>query len=103
MEVRVRVPQIRSIEEAVRLYYERIELSNADIAALFDTSQGTVYKLKLLARERMAEEDVPAWNARNVNTEVAYRAWGLDIAKLERNLKKLQALRLQTETERGGA
>lgn len=31
----VRVPQITSLETAIRLYYERIELSNSDIRELF--------------------------------------------------------------------
>ena len=43
---RVRVPQVRDIETALRLYYERLELSNKDIKELFETSTGTVYRLK---------------------------------------------------------
>ena len=31
----VRVPQITSLETAIRLYYERIELSNSDIRGTF--------------------------------------------------------------------
>lgn len=94
--IRVRVPQLRSVEDAVRLYYEKSELSNADIKELFDVhSSATIAKLKNLARERMAEENVPVWDARNVNT-AAYSVWGLQIDNLEHRLKKLQELKVLT-------
>ena len=92
-KIRVRIPQITSIETALRLYYERIELSGKDIKELFgDISDCTVAKLKNKVREMMKEEDTPIWNARNVNTEVAYKAWGLDIESLERRHSKIQKL-----------
>lgn len=92
--IRVRIPQLHSIEDAVRLYYEKSELTNNDIKQLFDVhSSATIAKLKNLARERMAEENVPAWDSRNVNTAVAYSVWGLQIDNLEKRLKKLRELR----------
>lgn len=92
--IRVRVPQVRSIEDAVRLYYEKSELTNNDIKQLFDVhSSATIAKLKNLARERMAEENIPAWDSRNVNTAVAYSVWGLQIDNLEKRLKKLRELK----------
>lgn len=39
----------------------------------------------------------------HVNTEAAYKAWGIDIQKLERNYKRLQSLRLKPEGAVGGA
>lgn len=92
--VSVRIPQIVSIEDAIRIYYERIELTNNDIKAIFGTDHGsaTFAKLKRKAREVMAQENTPVWNAAYVNTEAAYKAWGLDINDLERRWKKLQAL-----------
>lgn len=33
----------------------------------------------------------------------AYKAWGIDIQKLERNYKRLQSLRLKPEGAEGGA
>lgn len=100
---RVRVPQVRDIETALRLYYERLELSNKDIKELFETSTGTVYRLKAIAKEEMDSMGVPCWNATHVNTEAAYKAWGIDIQKLERNYKRLQSLRLKPEGAVGGA
>lgn len=100
---RVRVPQVRDIETALRLYYERLELSNKDIKELFETSAGTVYRLKALAKEEMDAMGIPCWNATHVNTEAAYKAWGLDVQKMERNYKRLQSLRLKPEGAEGGA
>lgn len=90
----VRIPQIVSIEAAIRIYYERIELSNSDIREIFGEKRGgaTIAKLKNKAREVMRENNRPVWNAQLVNTEDAYTAWGLDINDLERRWKKIQAM-----------
>lgn len=94
-QIRVRIPQITSIETALELYYKRIELSSSDVRALFGKiSESTVAKLKNKAREIMREENTPIWNAQCVNTEVAYKAWGLDIENLEKRHTKLQKMNL---------
>ena len=100
---RVRVPQVRDIETVLRIYYERLELSNKDIRTLFETSAGTVYRLKAVAKEEMDAMGLQCWNATHVNTEAAYKAWGIDIERLERNYKRLQSLRLKPEGAEGGA
>lgn len=87
----VRMPQITSIATAIRLYYQRTELSNRDIEELFGKhSRSTINKLKDLARQQMVEKDVPSWNSRLVNTEAAYKAWGLNIDNLEMRQAKLE-------------
>lgn len=91
----VRVPQVQDLETAIRLYYERNELSTADIKALFGCSGSTVAKLKRLAKARMLEEHTISWNAQHVNTEAAWRAWGLDITKMEQGLRRLRQLKLR--------
>lgn len=97
MSCRVRIPQITSIETAVKLYYSRLALSNKDIEVLFGKlGKATVARLKDLAREQMITDDVKAWNALNVNTPSAYKAWGLDIAELERRNEKLKQLEKMT-------
>lgn len=89
----VRIPPITSLKAAIELYYSRTELGNADIEQLFGKlSSATVAKLKHKARQKMVELSTPAWNAQRVNTEVAFAAWGLNIADLERRHKKLQEL-----------
>lgn len=86
----VRIPQITDLGAAIQLYYERLELSNADIEKLFGKrSSSTVAGLKAMAREKMRENNVPCWNAQRVNAEAAYSAWGLSIDDLERRYHKL--------------
>ena len=66
----VRVPQITSLETAIRLYYERIELSNSDIRELFGKlAPATIKSLKNKAQAIMTERNTPIWNAQRVNTE----------------------------------
>lgn len=85
----VRIPQITSLETAIRLYYERTELSNSDIKELFGgCSTATITRLKRKVREKMTEENTPIWNANNVNTRVAYTTWGLDIDDMEKRYRK---------------
>lgn len=92
----VRVPQITSLETAIRLYYERIELSNSDIKTLFGKlAPATIKSLKNKAQAIMNERHTPIWNAQRVNTEIAYEAWGLNITDLERRFKKLKAMEVQ--------
>lgn len=91
----VRVPQITSLETAIRLYYERIELSNSDIRELFGKLAPATIKMKNKALAIMTERNTPVWNAQRVNTEIAYEAWGLNIADLERRFKKLKAMEVQ--------
>jgi len=91
--INVRIPQLVSLEAAIRIYYSRIELSNNDIRELFGKiGSATIVKLKRKAREVMQDNKRPIWNAKLVNTEDAYTAWGLNIADLERRHKKLQML-----------
>ena len=91
----VRIPQITSLETAIKLYYENIEIGNQEIKMLFGSiSSATVCKLKNLAKEKMLENNVPSWNALNVNTKTAYKAWGLDIDDLEFRYNKLKELNL---------
>lgn len=92
---RVRVPQLQNVEQAVRMYYERVELSASDIMALFHVSRNTATKLKAKGREVQAEKAIPSWNATCVHTASAFEAWGLDIADLENRLQKLRRLKLR--------
>lgn len=87
----VRVPQITSPQIAIKLYYSYSELSNANIRELFgQLSPATIVKLKEKARQVMIELGKPIYNANYVNTECAFKAWGIDIDNLERCYKKLK-------------
>ena len=89
----VRVPSTVNIATAIRLYYEKNEISNADIKAIFgQMGSAKVAALKKLALEKMAENNVQLWDSRCVNTEAAYTAWGMSIADLERRYNRLQRI-----------
>ena len=91
--IRVRIPQIIDLGNAIKLYYMRIELSNADIETLFGKhSRNTVAKLKKMAQNKMVEKNIMSLNALHVNTAAAYEAWGLDINDLEHRFQKLKQL-----------
>lgn len=59
---KVRIPQISSIENALKLYYSKSSLSNSDVKMLFNDklSSATIARLKALARDKMIEKDIPA-------------------------------------------
>lgn len=80
------------IEMAVRLYYEKPEITNADIKALFSTGETQTIKIKKAVKEEMAKRGVKSWLPHSVNTEIAYEVWGIDIDNFEKRLKKLRTL-----------
>lgn len=85
---------IKDIENAIRIYYSRIELFNPDIKELFGCSDSKACSLKKAAKEYAAQIGAPSINASGVYTKTAYEAWGLDIDDLETRYKKLQKLNL---------
>lgn len=94
----VHVPQISSIETALQIYYSRTSLNNADVKKIFNSklSSATVSRLKALARDRMAEKGIPAWNGADVDVVSAYEAWHIDVSDLEKRLRKLNELKILT-------
>ena len=84
-----------NIEAALELYYSQNELSNDDIAAIFGCSRSYVNTLKKQVQQKMAEEDAhpPVFDAKHLNTEYAFKVWGLDVVDLERKYKKLVKFR----------
>ena len=85
-----------NIETAVRLYYEKPEITNADIKELFGTGETQTIKIKRAVKEEMAKQGVKSWLPHSINTRIAYKAWGIDIDDYEKRLKKLRALALET-------
>jgi hypothetical protein len=85
------VPQISSIENAVRIYYSYPEIGNREIRELFGKKGETTFvKLKNLVKDEMRRRDMLSYGAYKVNTEVAYEVWGLDIKDLEKRMCKLK-------------
>lgn len=82
-----------NVEKAVFLYYEKTEMSNADIMSLFNVSKSKANDLKKAVLTEMAKEQVRCWAPYHINTKVAFKVWGIDIDEFEKRLKKLRTLR----------
>lgn len=94
----VRIPQVRDIEKAVELYYTRLDLSNADIKALFGAmGSQKVAELKKLAEDVRREKNAARWSPLRVPTSCAFEAWGLDIEDLEKRLARMRRLNMAKE------
>lgn len=90
--ITVTVPQVKDLGLAIQLYYRWTEIGNEEIRRLFGVGSNTALKLKKAVWEKMVKEQTPVWDAKKVNTEVAYQVWGLDIASMERRYEKLKKL-----------
>lgn len=89
----IRCPNIKNLDAAVRLYYEKFELGSKDIRLIFGTrSTATEARLKKVVREEMIKVGRKPWDEHCVPTDVAYKVWGLDIADLEKRRRKLMGL-----------
>ena len=81
------------IKRLVEIYYENMELGGKEISEIFvNPSKSSIQRLKKVAREQMARENVKPWDSRKVKTACAYKAWGLDIDDLEKRLAKLNKI-----------
>ena len=89
------------LKAALKIYYKYPnEIGTEQISQIFGgITESTIARRKKEVRIAMAESKPPvrSWNPAKVDTETAYKVWGLDIAKLERSYKKLLALGLDDE------
>ncbi len=93
-ETIVNVPQVADVGEALKTYYEKRELTVGDIMALFGVGRSKAERLKRRALEEQRRDGRPLWNGRAVNTECAFRSWGIEVRELENRLGALRRLRL---------
>lgn len=93
-ETVVNVPPVADIWAALKTYYEKRELTVADIMELFGVGRSKAARLKQRALEEQRRDGRPLWNGRAVNTECAYRSWGIEVRELENRLGALRRLRL---------
>lgn len=97
----MRIPLIQSVETAIRVFYAYPQLGNKQIRELFGhISDVRCVGLKRIAFDLMKERGIMRYNDVVVNTDVAYEAWGLDIAELEKRLKKTRQFGLNGEAEK---
>ena len=84
----------------MELYYSTFALYTADLRKLFpDASATTLSRLKRVAREYTISNGLMLIDSMSVPTDDAYKAWGLDIGKLEAKFKKLKNLGIGTAKE----
>lgn len=89
------IPQITNINTALKIYYTNSEIGNKEITALFGRrSSATISRLKRIAKSEMNDRNILSYGANKVNTAVAYDAWGIDIADLEKRMRKIKELNL---------
>ena len=93
--MKVNIPQITDIDTAISIYYRYPEIGTNEIVKIFrKRSKSTVGRLKKIAQNRMTEDNIYTYGMYKINTECAYKAWGIDVEDLEKRRNKLQKLGL---------
>lgn len=93
---------VKDLKTCLRIYYTYPELGSAEIKELFGVSDGVATALKKPVREAQIKENVMVLDKYCVNTELAFKVWGIDIEDIERRIKKLEELglyKLQEDSE----
>lgn len=86
-------PRVVSMMTAFNIYYNNYELGSAEIRKLFDCSPSTATKLKKIARQYQEDRGVMTFSDTTVNTKCAYEAWGIDIADIEKRVRRFQKIK----------
>ena len=87
--------QVVNIDTALRIYYSFNEIGNKELVKLFGpTSSRTLTRYKDAVKAVQFERGVKTSGQYTINTELAYEVFGIDVARLERNRKKLISLGL---------
>lgn len=85
--------KITNIETAVKIYYTYPELGTEEVVRLFGCSTSSATRLKKQARNQQMIEGVTSFSSSNVNTKIAYKVWGLDIAEMERRMLRYRKIK----------
>ncbi|MCL2663905.1 MAG: hypothetical protein FWE83_11360 [Oscillospiraceae bacterium] len=89
------IPQITSIDNALKIYYNYSEIGNKEIKSLFGKlSSATVSRLKRAVKDKMNEADIPSYGMHKINTILAFDTWGINVFDLESRWKKINELNL---------
>lgn len=91
----MRIPQIASVKKAAEIYYKNLTLSSKDIGELFGgIGHDKIAQLKRIAKEQMEKDGIPSYNAFDVSTIAAFKAWGIDVEELTKRYQTAKRLRL---------
>ena len=89
----MKTKQIKNIETAIRIYYSCPEIGNKEIRELFGSlGNSTISKYKNEVKKQQVADEVKTMCLNTINTETAYKVWGIDIADLEKRRAKLKRL-----------
>ena len=68
------IPQITSINEALKIYYGYQEIGNKEISSLFGRlSSATMSRLKKNVKDEMIRRNIFSYGMYKINTEVAFK------------------------------
>jgi hypothetical protein len=82
-----------NVKVALRIYFEKPRIGTKEIRELFSPiGTSKITELKNKAREIMKQRDIPPFDAYTIDTDCAYKAWGLDPVELEKRYQKLKKL-----------
>ena len=94
--MKLNIPPITSIDNALTIYYNHTEIGNKEISTLFGKiSSATLAKLKRAVKIEMCDRETHSYGMYKINTKIAFDVWGLDVVDLEKRRNKLKALELQ--------
>ena len=87
-----------NLEAAVELYYRYTEIGIKEIELIFGCKESKARMLKVKAHEQMVADGVKVWDARNVDTESAYKAWEINVPALEKRLAHLRRIQCKVSS-----
>lgn len=91
----MKVKRIADIDTALYIYYRYPEISNKEIKELFGgLGSAALTKYKKAVQGEQIKQNVKTSQLYTINTEVAYKVWGIDVAELEKRRDKLKKLGL---------
>jgi len=89
------IPNLTSIDNALKIYYNNAEIGNKEIKDLFGKlSTSTVSRLKKAVKDKMNDAGIYSYGMYKINTRIAFDVWGIDALDLEKRWKKLSELKL---------
>ena len=98
MKDKVKKVMIADVKTALEIYSKYGELSNNEIKILYNNSaKSTVARLMREAKAQMKKDGKISSRSYLVDTESAYKAWNIDVKRLERLFNMQKRLGFTTE------
>lgn len=88
---------IKDLKTCLKIYYTYPEIGSKEIKELFGVGNNKVCELKDSVRKEQVAKGVMVLDKYSVNTETAFKVWGIDIEDIENRVKKLEKLGLYRE------